>query len=140
MSLPPGANVGPYQILSGIGAGGMVKSRARDSRLNRDVALKVLPEIFASDTDRLARFKREAEIPASLNHPDIAAIYGLEESSGMQALILELVEGPTLADRIDLVRHGYPRLADDRAVAAASSEKRDERACKGVRGTKSPGS
>ena len=74
--------------------------RARDAKLNRDVALKVLPELFARDPDRLARFKREAQVLASLNHPNIAAIYGLEESSGVQALVLELVEGPTLADRV----------------------------------------
>ena len=70
--------------------------RARDSKLNRDVALKVLPDLFASDADRLARFTREAQVLASLNHPNIGAIYGVEE----RALVLELVEGPTLADRI----------------------------------------
>ena len=74
--------------------------RARDTKLNRDVALKILPELFATDPDRLARFKREAQVLASLNHPNIAAIYGFEESGGVQALVLELVEGPTLADRI----------------------------------------
>ena len=74
--------------------------RARDTKLNRDVALKVLPEPFALDPDRLARFKREAQLLAALNHPNIGAIYGLEESNGAQALVLELVEGPTLADRI----------------------------------------
>jgi serine/threonine-protein kinase len=74
--------------------------RARDMTLHRDVALKVLPEAFASDVDRLARFAREAQVLASLNHPNIAGIYGLEESHGVQALVLELVEGPTLADRI----------------------------------------
>ena len=74
--------------------------RAHDTRLKRDVALKFLPESFASDVDRLARFQREAEVLGSLNHPNIAAIYGLEESSGTRALVIELVEGPTLADRI----------------------------------------
>jgi serine/threonine protein kinase len=74
--------------------------RARDGKLNRDVALKILPETFAPNAERLARFKREAQLLASLNHPNIAAIYGFEESNGMQALVLELVEGPTLADRI----------------------------------------
>ena len=74
--------------------------RARDTNLNRDVALKVLPELFALDPDRLARFKREAQVLATLNHPNIAAIYGLEESNSAQALVLELVDGPTLADRI----------------------------------------
>jgi Protein kinase domain len=74
--------------------------RARDTKLNRDVALKILPEAFAPDPDRLARFKREAQVLASLNHPNIGGIYGFEESTGVQALALELVEGPTLADRI----------------------------------------
>jgi serine/threonine protein kinase len=97
MSLDAGTRLGPYQIVALIGAGGMGEVyRARDSRLNRDVALKVLPDQFASDADRLARFQREAQVLASLNHPNIAAIHGLEEG----ALILELVEGPTLADRL----------------------------------------
>ena len=74
--------------------------RARDTRLNREAALKVLPEEFALDADRLARFKREAQVLASLNHPNIAAIYGLEEADGVRALAHEFVEGPTLADRI----------------------------------------
>ena len=74
--------------------------RARDSRLNREVALKVLPEVFAKDVERMARFQGEAQVLASLNHPNIAAIHGLEESSGVRALVMELVEGPTLADRI----------------------------------------
>ena len=101
MSLTAGARLGPYEILSALGAGGMGEVyRARDTRLQRDVAIKVLPEVFASDPDRLARFEREAQLLASLNHPHIGAIYGLEESGGVRALILELVEGPTLADRI----------------------------------------
>ena len=74
--------------------------RARDTKLNRDVALKILPELSLPDPDRLARFKREAQVLASLNHPNIAAIYGFEDSSGVPALVLELVEGETLADRI----------------------------------------
>ena len=74
--------------------------RARDLTLNRDVALKVLPDAFALDPDRLARFTREAHVLAALNHPNIAAIYGHEESNGVRALVLELVDGPTLADRI----------------------------------------
>jgi DNA-binding beta-propeller fold protein YncE len=101
MALAPGTRVGPYEILSALGAGGMGEVyRARDGTLNRDVAVKVLPELFALDPDRLARFKRESQVLASLNHPNIAAIYGFEASRGVQALILELVEGPTLADRI----------------------------------------
>ena len=74
--------------------------RARDTKLNRDVALKVLPPLLALDPDRVARFRREAQVLAALNHPNIAAIYGFEESEGVQALVLELVDGPTLADRI----------------------------------------
>src|SRR5215216_4712900 len=97
MPLATGARLGPYEILGSLGAGGMGEVyRARDTRLQRDVAVKVLPDTFAADPDRLARFEREAQLLASLNHPHIGAIYGLEE----RALILELVEGETLADRI----------------------------------------
>ena len=74
--------------------------RARDTRLNREVAVKVLPDLFAHDADRVARFKREAHVLASLNHPNIAAIHGFEDGAEVKALVLELVEGPTLADRI----------------------------------------
>ena len=96
-----GSQLGPYKILSLLGKGGMGEVyRARDTKLNREVALKVLPEAFARDADRMARFEREAQVLASLNHPNIAAIYGLEESAGVRALVMELVEGPTLADRI----------------------------------------
>jgi eukaryotic-like serine/threonine-protein kinase len=101
MPLVIGARLGPYEILSPLGAGGMGEVyRARDTKLNRDVALKILPQEFALDAERLARFKREAQVLASLNHPNIAAIYGLEDADGAPALVLELVEGPTLADRI----------------------------------------
>jgi serine/threonine-protein kinase len=101
MMLARGARLGPYEILAPLGAGGMGEVyRARDTRLGRDVALKILPEAFATDPDRLARFQREAQVLASLNHPNIAAIHGLEESNGVRALVLELVEGHTLADRI----------------------------------------
>jgi serine/threonine-protein kinase len=90
-----------YRIQAKIGAGGMGEVyRATDSRLGRDVALKVLPEAFARDAERMARFEREAKVLASLNHPNIASIYGLEESNGIRALVMELVEGPTLGDRI----------------------------------------
>ena len=90
-----------YLITGRLGAGGMGEVyRARDTRLDRDVAIKVLPEVFAQDIERLARFKREAQVLASLNHPNIASIYGFEESAPICALIMELVEGPTLADRI----------------------------------------
>jgi len=101
MPLTAGAHLGPYEILAALGAGGMGEVyRARDTKLNRDVALKVLPEAFTTDPDRLARFKREAHVLAALNHPNIATIHGFEESDGVRALVLELVEGHTLADRI----------------------------------------
>src|SRR6266508_3521994 len=93
--------LGPYEIVSTLGAGGMGEVyRARDTTLNRDVAIKVLPESFASDPDRLARFQREAQVLASLNHPNIAHIHGLQQSGGVPALVMELVEGEDLAQRI----------------------------------------
>src|SRR5207237_254759 len=95
----PGSRLGLYEVLSPLGAGGMGEVyRAHDTKLNRDVALKVLPEILATDPDRRARFHREAQVLASINHPHIAAIYGFEDSDHVHALVLELVEGPTLAD------------------------------------------
>ena len=101
MSLGVGARLGHYAVTAKLGEGGMGEVwRATDTQLNRDVALKILPEAFATDPDRLARFQREAQVLASLNHPGIAAIYGIEEQDGTRALVLELVEGPTLADRI----------------------------------------
>ena len=101
MPLQPGTTLGPYTVTAKIGEGGMGEVyQARDTKLDRDVALKVLPAAFTSDPDRLARFEREAKVLASLNHPNIGSIYGLEEAEGVKALVLELVEGPTLADRI----------------------------------------
>jgi eukaryotic-like serine/threonine-protein kinase len=101
MILTSGAKLGPYDIVAPLGAGGMGEVyRARDPRLGRDVALKVLPEAFARDVDRMVRFEREAKVLASLNHPYIASIYGVEESNDARALVMELVEGPTLAERI----------------------------------------
>src|SRR5215204_3335391 len=101
MALSAGTRLGPYEILSALGAGGMGEVyRATDTNLKRAVAIKVLPESIAAERERLARFQREAEVLASLNHPNIAAIYGLERSDGATALVMELVEGPTLADRI----------------------------------------
>ena len=101
MPLEIGTRLGHYDVTALIGEGGMGRVfRATDTQLGRDVALKILPEAFASDPDRLARFQREAQVLASLNHPGIAAIYGIEEAEGTRALVLELVEGPTLADRI----------------------------------------
>jgi eukaryotic-like serine/threonine-protein kinase len=107
MTLTTGSRLGPYEILAPLGAGGMGEVyRARDTKLNRDVALKILPDAFASDPDRLTRFTREAQTLAALNHPNIAHIYGLEESGGVRALVMELVEGEDLAQR--LVRGPIP--------------------------------
>jgi len=101
MPLSAGTRLGPYEITGPLGAGGMGEVyRARDSRLNRDVAIKTLPAAFFDDANRMARLQREAQVLASLNHPNIAAIYGLEEERGVRALVMELVEGPTLAERI----------------------------------------
>jgi Tol biopolymer transport system component len=101
MSLTPGARVGLYDIIASLGAGGMGEVyRARDTRLGRDVALKILPDSFAADPDRLMRFEREAKALASLNHPHIAHIYGFEHSGGTSALVMELVEGEDLAQRV----------------------------------------
>jgi len=101
MSLSSGVRLGVYEILAKLGEGGMGEVyRARDTRLKRDVAIKVLPEQFARDPDRLTRFEREAELLATLNHPNIASVYGFEEAASASGIVLELVEGPTLADRI----------------------------------------
>src|SRR5262245_40014646 len=101
MALLLGTRFGPYEIQAALGAGGIGEVyRARDDRLGRDVAIKILPAAFTSDPERLARFAREARVLAALNHPHVGAIYGLEEAEGVRALVLELVEGGTLADRI----------------------------------------
>ena len=101
MPLNVGSRLGHYDVTALIGEGGMGQVyQATDTKPDRDVTLKVLPQAFTDDPDRLARFEREAKVLASLNHPNIAAIHGLEESDGIRALVLELVEGPTLADRI----------------------------------------
>jgi serine/threonine protein kinase len=101
MALAVGSRLGVFEIGSALGAGGMGEVyRARDTRLGRDVAIKMLPASFISDVDRLARFEREARVLASLTHPNIAAIYGVEETAGVRALVLELVEGETLSNRI----------------------------------------
>ena len=97
MAIALGSRIGPYEVVSLLGVGGMGEVyRARDTNLNREVALKVLPEAFASDAGRLARFEREAKLLASLNHPNVAGIYGVEQG----ALVLELVDGSTFADRL----------------------------------------
>jgi serine/threonine protein kinase/tetratricopeptide (TPR) repeat protein len=108
-ALEPGQRVGPYEIVSFLAAGGMGEVyRARDTRLKRDVALKILPESVAANRERIARFEREAELLASLNHPCIANIYGVEEDHGTRAIVMELVEGETLADRIAAHPSGLP--------------------------------
>src|SRR5258708_573226 len=96
-----GTRLGVYEVIAAIGSGGMGQVyRATDTRLKRQVAIKILPAAVAADRDRLSRFQREAEVLASLNHPHIAAIYGLEESTGLTALVMELVEGDDLSQRI----------------------------------------
>src|SRR5687768_1986702 len=101
MALIPGTRLGPYEIVALLGAGGMGQVyRARDTNLGRDVALKTLPDPVTHDPERLARFRREAQLLAALNHPHIGSIYGLEETNGQRFLVLELVEGETLAARI----------------------------------------
>ena len=118
--LEPGAAVGPYRIVQLLGAGGMGEVyRAHDAKLRRDVAIKVLPQIFSADPERRARFEREARVLASLNHPHIAAVYGTEESNGVQALVMELVEGEDLAERI---ARGPIPLADALPMAAQIAE------------------
>ena len=120
MALAPGTRLGPYKIASQIGTGGMGEVyRATDTNLKRQVAIKVLPESVAADEDRLARFQREAEVLASLNHSNIAAIYGLERSDGVTALVMEMVEGPTLADRI---AHGPIPIDEALSIAKQIAE------------------
>jgi eukaryotic-like serine/threonine-protein kinase len=125
MTLNAGRKLGLYEVVAPLGAGGMGEVyRARDIRLNRDVALKVLPEAFARDGSRMARFEREAQVLASLNHPNIAAIYGLEDSGGVRALVMELVEGPTLAERLSAatrsISAGHSREGGNSGIAASA--------------------
>ena len=126
MSLQPGSRLGPYEILALIGAGGMGEVyRARDTALKRDVAIKVLPDLFASDRERLARFEREAHLLASLNHPRIAAVYGLEADG--RALVMELVDGATIADRIAEGPIAWPAIAPiARQIAEALQAAHDQ--------------
>jgi len=120
MSLVPGTRIGPYEITGAIGAGGMGEVyRARDTKLNRDVAIKVLPEAFAADPERLARFSREAHALAALNHPNIATIYGIEEQDDTRALVMELVSGEDLAE---VVSRGPVPLAEALAIARQVAE------------------
>ena len=129
MSIKAGDRIGPYEVLDQLGAGGMGEVwRARDLRLGRDVAIKVLPAVFVADPDRLARFEREAKLLASLNHPNIAQLHGIEEdAAGGRALVMELVEGATLDERIA----GGPLSVEDSLaiageLAAALSEAHDK--------------
>src|SRR6266478_6079072 len=120
MPLFAGDRLGPYEILAPIGAGGMGEVyKARDSRLEREVAIKVLPAVLAQDPERLARFEREAKVLASLNHPNIAQIYGVEESDGVRALVMELVPGETLKGPLPLERAlNYAKQIADALEAA----------------------
>src|SRR5580658_9808904 len=121
MPLASGTKLGPYEIISPLGAGGMGEVYlARDPRLAREVAIKVLPEAFARDAARLSRFQREAKILASLNHPNIATIYGLEDSDGTNFLVMELVPGDTLADRIK--RGGAVPIVESLNIAKQMAE------------------
>src|SRR5687767_8535548 len=116
MPITPGTRVGPYEVTSALGAGGMgLVFRARDARLGRDVALKVLPDGFAHDRDRLARFEREGKLLASLNHPNLAVIYGIERDGDSLCLALELIDGESLAARL---KRGPLPLAEACEIAA----------------------
>jgi len=122
--------LGPYTIVAPLGAGGMGEvSRARDSKLGRDVAIKILPFHLTADPERRGRFAREARLLATLNHPHIGAIYGLEETNGVAALVLELVEGPTLAERLE---RGPLPIADALAIARQIAEALDAAHEKGI--------
>jgi Tol biopolymer transport system component len=126
----PGSRLGPYEITGPLGEGGMgVVYRATDSKLKREVAIKVLPEALAADADRLARFEREAQVLAQLQHPNIASIYGLEESSGVRALVMELVPGEDLSERL---KRGRLPLDETLAVARQIAEALEEAHEKGI--------
>jgi Tol biopolymer transport system component len=130
LALTPGTRLGVYEVTAQIGAGGMGEVyRARDSKLGRDVALKILPAHLTADPERRARFAREARLLAALNHPHIGAIYGLEESDGLTALVLEFVEGPTLADRL---KRGPLPIPEALAIARQIAEALDEAHEKGM--------
>jgi serine/threonine protein kinase len=120
MGLSAGTRLGPYEIHALLGAGGMGEVyRARDTKLGRDVAIKILPQVFTSDPERLARFEREARMLAALNHSNIGAIYGVEDAESVHALVLELVEGDTLVERL---RRGPLPVTDAVAFARQTAE------------------
>ena len=130
LSLEPGSTIGSYRIEELLGAGGMGEVyRARDGTLERDVAIKVLPHHFASDAERLARLRQEARLLAALNHPNIAAIYGVAEAGSDRGLVLEYVEGPTLAERI---RSGAIPLPEALGIARQIAEALDAAHRKGI--------
>src|SRR6476661_8652444 len=130
MPLQPGARLGSYEVLSALGAGGMGEVyRARDTKLNRDVAIKVLPELLVADPERFGRFRREAQVLAALNHPHVAQIYGFEDSGGSTALVLELVDGPTLASRLS---QGAMTVADALRIAKQIAEALEAAHDKGI--------
>src|SRR5580704_12982348 len=132
MAIPSGTKFGSYEVTAPIGAGGMGEVyQARDTKLGREVAIKVLPEAVAHDADRLSRFQREAKMLASLNHPNIAAIYGLEENAGASYLVLELVPGDTLADRIK--REGALSIMEALAIAKQMAEALEAAHEKGIK-------
>src|ERR1700676_3034429 len=121
MTVKAGTRLGPYEILSAIGAGGMGGVyKARDTKLGRDVAIKVLPEAFAHDPERLSRFQREAKMLAALNHPNIATIYGLEQNGDTSYLVMELVPGENLAERVR--RDGAVPVEESLAIAKQIAE------------------
>jgi eukaryotic-like serine/threonine-protein kinase len=130
MAVVPGTRIGPDEVVGPIGAGGMGEVyRARDTRLDRDVAIKALPLQFASDPERLARFEREAKVLALLNHPNIGALYGLEEVAGAKYLVLECIAGESLADRL---KNGALPVHDALAIARQICDALDAAHEKGI--------
>ncbi len=128
VTLAPGSRLGSYEITAKLGEGGMGEVyRATDSKLRREVAIKVLPAAFTADPERLARFEREAQLLAQLHHPNIASIFGLEESGGTRALVMELVEGPNAGRAAGVRAVGPRRGARDRLPASPRRSRRRTR-------------
>jgi serine/threonine protein kinase len=133
LHLTPGTRLGVYEVTSLIGEGGMGQVyRATDTRLKRQVAIKILPPSLATDADRLARFQREAEVLASLNHPNIGAIYGFENTGDVHALVLELVDGQTLAEKLTSQRPKGIRLDETMAIARQIADALDPALERGI--------